>query len=80
MQGLITFERSDRDEKNETASSNVAAAAAAAGLADGGNAEAELGIAQLAPETARWDARIRGTAQLTEDLAVRCGSLMAGIA
>lgn len=78
---LITFEnRADgEDKKNETASSNVAAAAAAAALAsseDTSTSENDVPVSVLAPETARWDARIRRTAQLTEELAARCNTMM----
>ena len=76
VEGLITFERSDKDEKADAGSSNVAAAAAAAIAGEGGESE-DVSPAVLAPETARWDLRIRRTAQLTEELAARCGMLMA---
>lgn len=77
VDSLITFERRDKDEQTETGSSNVAAAAAAAAAASGGDASAEKekDIWHIAPETARWDARIRRQAQLTEALAARCASL-----
>lgn len=76
VEGLITFERSDKDEKTETGSSNVAAAAAAAALSSE-DAPEEIPPYLIAPETTRFDSRIRKTAQLAEDLAVRCASLMA---
>lgn len=78
VDSLITFERRDKDEQTETGSSNVAAAAAAAAAASGMDAaaEEEKDIWHIAPETARWDARIRRQAQLTEALASRCVGLM----
>lgn len=76
---LITFSHSDKDEQTESGSSNVAAAAALAGD-EAGTGEEEIPISVLAPHIARWDDRIRRQAQLTEDLAVRCGSLMAATA
>ena len=76
---LITFSHSDKDEQTESGSSNVAAAAALAGD-DAGTGEEEIPISVLAPQIARWDDRIRRQAQLTEDLAVRCGNLMAAAA
>lgn len=81
VEGLITFERAEnKDEKTESGSSNVAAAAAAAASLEDGMGTGELPPYLVAPETARWDSRIRKTAQLTEDLAVRCSSLMTAIA
>lgn len=79
VDSLITFERRDKDEQTETGSSNVAAAAAAAAAASGGDAvvEEDKDIWHIAPETARWDARIRRQAQLTEALAAKCAGLMA---
>jgi hypothetical protein len=81
VDSLITFERRDKDEQTETGSSNVAAAAAAAAAASGGDAEAEeeKDIWHLAPETARWDARIRRQAQLTEALSAKCAGLLSRI-
>ena len=76
---LITFSHSDKDEQTESGSSNVAAAAALAGD-EAGTGEEEIPISVLAPHIARWDDRIRRQAQLTEDLAVRCGSLVAATA
>lgn len=78
VDSLITFERRDKDEQTETGSSNVAAAAAAAAAASGGDAEAEeeKDIWHLVPETARWDARIRRQAQLTEALSAKCAGLL----
>jgi hypothetical protein len=48
--------------------------------ADEGEKDEDIPISVLAPETARWDLRIRKQAQLTEELAVRCGSLMSSSA
>lgn len=78
VDSLIAFSNTEKDESTESRSSNVAAAAAAAaGLAaDDGEKEEDVPISVLAPETARWDLRIRRQAQLTEELAVRCGALM----
>lgn len=81
VDGLIVFSNTEKDESTESKSSNVAAAAAAAGLAaDQGNPDEDVPISVLAPETARWDLRIRKQAQLTEELAVRCASLMSSSA
>lgn len=81
VDSLITFERRDKDEQTETGSSNVAAAAAAAAAASGGDAAAdeEKDVWHLAPETARWDARIRRQAQLAEALATKCVGLTSQI-
>lgn len=81
VDSLISFSNTEKDESTENKSSNVAAAAAAAGLAaDEGEKDEDIPISVLAPETARWDLRIRKQAQLTEELAVRCGSLMSSSA
>lgn len=81
VDSLISFSNTEKDESTENKSSNVAAAAAAAGLAaDEGEKDEDIPISVLAPETARWDLRIRRQAQLTEELAVRCGSLLSSSA
>ena len=80
VEGLITFEPNEKDEKAETGSSNVAAAAAAAAMAGEVGEDEDVSLAILAPETARWDSRIRRTAQLTEELAARCNNFLTGIA
>lgn len=83
VESLITFERRDKDEQTETGSSNVAAAAAAAaaaasaaGVGEATSEESDKGIWHIAPETARWDARIRRQAQLVEALAAQCDTLL----
>jgi COP9 signalosome complex subunit 4 len=77
VDGLITFEASADD--HEGAISNVAAAATAQAQAGGEGVadESEDGGAE-APATRRWDANLRKTSQLVEDLAARCGQLIAG--
>jgi COP9 signalosome complex subunit 4 len=73
VDGLITFEASVDD--HEGAISNVAATAQAAG--ERPDAAEEDGRAE-APATLRWDANLRKTSQLVEDLAARCGLLISG--
>lgn len=73
VHSLITFDQVERD--TEAGSSNVAAAAGAAGDQD--QIEEEL---VNAPETARWDRSIRNAAQAVESIASRIEALVAASA
>lgn len=70
VESLIEFDAGSKE--GEGAVSNVAAAAAAAGLDEEGLQETE----GFAPATKRWDLHIRQTLQLAETIAARCEVLV----